>query len=141
MQIVAEAAEHPLAAKLRKQLERRYAQAAAEYGEDDGGASDHPRHPLNRPNSGNTFVWKGRLCWCGAFDTRDGEVVAAVPYHLAYEEDFHHSFYLPPEIIDGMKAGEYQYFWVDDHGLQTAWREQAASPEMHDTILRQIELL
>lgn len=137
--IVENAQEIPVIASLREKLVKLY--TAQFGGEIPSDVMRDPNFPLNRPNLGNHFLWKGRPCWSGAFDVNDGEIICAYPYHKAYEADWHHSLYFSPQFLDTMDSGDAQFFWVDEHGVNTMWREGEAPPAIINRIKEQITLL
>lgn len=70
----------------------------------------------------DVFTHKGRPGFTAVVDLRDGAVVHVTDYETAKRANFHHSFYTPEHLLEGMRDGHLATVWYDKEGLQS-WEQ------------------
>jgi hypothetical protein len=89
----------------------------------------------------NGATFKGKAFWSGSVDLRDGEIREVHSYKEAMGAGFHHSCYFSPRAVDAMDDGEEGFFWIDNGGILTDWRNGPASNAIVSRIKEQIKFL
>jgi len=81
----------------------------------------------------------GNPIWSGVFDTRDGTILETHSYQQAAAADFHHSMYCSPSVLEMVKEGDAQFFWLAENGnVKTEWKDAAAPAHIIEIIERQL---
>jgi len=88
----------------------------------------------------NLYTFKGKPFWSGAYDFIDGFIYEVYPYETAEESDFHHSMYFSNKAVAKMAKEEWGFFWMDDRGLNTMWRNGEDAPkQVQKSIMKQVK--
>lgn len=75
----------------------------------------------------NKGSYQGKPFWIGTVNTLDGKIESVYDYETAESNDFHHSFYMSPEIVEKIDNEDSAVFWFNNNGeIEFQWRNDIA---------------
>lgn len=88
----------------------------------------------------NLATWKktGKKFWIGCVNILDGEIEEVHTYEEAKRNDFHHSFYFSPNMLEKIQDEECMVFWVDEFGINGEWTHGKIPQNIINKISNQI---
>lgn len=83
----------------------------------------------------------GKRFWIGAANVLDGYIEEIHTYEEAERNDFHHSFYFSPNMVEKISDEECMVFWVDEDGINDEWTHGKIPMNIIRLIENQINIL